>query len=320
MNNYSLTGKTVLVTGGSGFIGREVLSQLRQHDKTVHLRAFDIRPAEEAGVESVIGSILDRTSLRNAMHGVNYVIHLAAWLGVDASDKQPLKCLDINIEGTMRVLEAAAMQGVQKVLFSSSSEVYGDSNELPILETTPLNPKSVYAVTKLAGEEYVRGFSAQYGIPYSIVRFFNVYGPRQDLRFAVPRFVQTILEKQAPVIFGDGSQTRAFCHVSDAARGIVLAVVNGAADGDLFNIGNPDGYTSILELCRRISRLAGSDIAPRVAGFSSDTRIESREIIRRKPSIEKAQTKIGYTPTVTLDAGLESVLALRRSLISSRRG
>lgn len=309
-----MEGKTVLVTGGRGFIGREVIARMRAAEPSVRVRAFDIHPVEVEGVETLVGSVLDRTTLRNATDGVDYIIHLAAWLGVDASDRQPLKCLDINIEGTMRVLEAAAMAGVRKIVFASSSEVYGDPIEMPIRETTPLNPKSVYAVTKLAGEEYVRGFSRQYGIPHAIVRFFNVYGPRQDLRFAVPRFVESALEGCSAQIYGDGSQSRAFCHVGDAARGILLALEKRAADGETFNVGNPDGFTTVLDLWRRITTLVGRPIQAELAGFSAQTRSESREIVRRRPDISKAQATIGYAPEIDLDAGLMSVIEHRRRL------
>ena len=311
---YALENKTVLVTGGSGFIGREVIARLLAAEPTVRVRTLDIRPVEEERVESLVGSVLDRTTLRNAADRVDYIIHLAAWLGVEASDTQPLKCLDINIEGTMRVLEAAAMAGIHKIVFASSSEVYGDPAEMPIRETTPLNPKSVYAVTKLAGEEYVRGFSKQYGIPHAIVRFFNIYGPRQDLRFAVPRFVESVLEGRAAQIYGDGSQSRAFCHVSDAARGVLLALEQKAADSETFNIGNPDGFTTILDLWQRITTLAGRPIQAELAGFSAETRSESREIVRRRPDIAKAQKQIGYAPEVGLDEGLMSVIERRRRI------
>jgi UDP-glucose 4-epimerase len=309
---HSLKDKVVLITGGSGFIGRELMVALRRQEPSVRLRAFDIRSPGEPGIETFVGSVLDRTTLRNAMTGVDYVIHLAAWLGVEASDLQPLKCLDINIEGTTRVLETAAMSGVQKVVFASSSEVYGDALELPIRETTPLNPKSVYAVTKLAGEEYARGYSAQYGFANTIVRFFNVYGPRQDLRFVVPRFVECALAGQPPRIFGDGSQTRAFCHVSDAARGVVQALVSDAADGGTFNIGNPDGLTSIRDLWQRVTRLRGISLPPDFIGFSAETRTESREITRRCPDISRAQSVLGYAPVMDLDDGLKSVIDHRQ--------
>ena len=311
---YSLADKLVLITGGSGFIGRELMTALRRHEPGVRLRSFDVRPAEEPGVETVIGSVLDRTTLRNAVNDVDYVVHLAAWLGVEASDLQPLKCLDINIEGTTRVLEAVTMAGVKKVVFASSSEVYGDAVELPIRETTPLNPKSVYAVTKLAGEEYTRGYSRQYGFANSIVRFFNVYGPRQDLRFVVPRFVECALGGQAPRIFGDGSQTRAFCHVSDAARGVVQALVADAADNGLFNIGNPGGLTSVANLWQRVAKLEGISIPAQFIDFSEETRIESREITRRCPDISRAQSVLGYMPSVDIDTGLQSVLVHRKTL------
>jgi len=263
-----------LITGGAGFIGKEVAKYLSD------VKVFDL---VNGG-----GSILDPYQLREAIKGCNRVIHLAAMLGVKKTDGNPLQCLNVNIQGTINVLDACLSERVDKIVFVSSSEVYGKQEHFPITEEAPLNPKSVYAVSKIAGEEYVKS----YGIPYNIVRLFNVYGENQRQDFVIPRF----MHMHPITVYGDGSQIRCFCHVSDAAKGIVRALTSPVT-GEIFNIGNTE-ETSIRELAHLISNEV--DYIP----YEDSDRPEEREITKRIPSIDKARQMLDYAPFFTLKEGL----------------
>ena len=165
---------TVLVTGGGGFIGKEVCKLLLKNNYKV--RSFDLIKNPNNRIDSNFnGTILDPIEISNAVKGCDYVIHLAASLGVANTEKNRLECLHINIQGTLNVLEACVKHKVKKIIFSSSSEVYGEQLKIPIKESSPLNPKSNYAISKLVGEEYMRAYSETYNINYNICRFFNVY-------------------------------------------------------------------------------------------------------------------------------------------------
>src|SRR5713101_2181442 len=182
----------VLVTGGAGFIGSEITKVCLTAGLDV--RVFDLQPARIPNASEVLtGSILDPYEISLAVRGCDYVIHAAAALGVQRTEFNRLECLYINIQGTVNVLEAAVKEKVKKILFTSSSEVYGNGDgTTAIHEESSLNPKSNYAVTKLTGEEYLQAYHQDYGLDYSIVRFFSIYGVNQIDQFVIPRFVKAI--------------------------------------------------------------------------------------------------------------------------------
>jgi UDP-glucose 4-epimerase len=296
----------VLVTGGAGFIGQAMIKNLLK--RNVEVRAFDIVNCPIKEAESVVGSVMDVNSVNNAVRGCDHVIHLAAMLGVKKTDIRRLDCLDINILGTKNVLEACVKEGVKKVILSSSSEVYGDVNEDQITEESPLNPKSVYAVTKLCGEEYLQAYHRYYGLKYSIVRFFNVYGPNQVAEFVMPRFIKWASKGESPQVYGTGEQTRCFCYVDDAVEGVSLALFSEEANAKVFNIGNNTEPVSMKELALRVIKVSGKDIEPKMVPLENSDRTVEREIFKRMPSIEKAKKILGYTPKVSLDQGIKLVM------------
>lgn len=292
----------VLVTGGKGFIGSAVSRTFLSQGFEV--RAIDTRPSEVPGVETYVGSIMDEYNLLEAMEGCEYVVHLAAMLGVKRTEVQRLGCLQVNIQGTKNVLDACVKQKIKKIVFSSSSEVYGEPSKVPIAESDPKQPISIYATTKLAGEEYLRAYKQQYDLDYTIVRFFNVYGPGQVAEFVVPRFIKQVQLDMSPTVYGAGSQVRAFCNVRDAAQGVYLALVNKAADDEDFNIGNPNTPVTMEELAKLIVQISGKDLEPTRVSMQDADRTESRDIHNRAPDISKAQRILGYRPTVDLHSGL----------------
>lgn len=298
--------KKVLITGGAGFIGQAVAKYFAEQGFAVV--TYDIvTPPESIGTH-IVGTVMYVDELYMAMRGCDYVVHLAAMLGVRRTEKNRMECLNINITGTKNVLDACVYAGVKKIIFSSSSEVYGEPAKNPILETDPASPKSVYAVSKLAGEEYAQAYKQQYGLDYTIVRFFNVYGPGQVTEFVMPRFIKAVEQNEAPVVYGDGNQERCFCHVADAARGLYLALMSEAANGEVFNIGNDHEPISIKALAERIIRLSNKNIQTRFVSMAESDRTADREIIQRIPSIAKAQKILNYTPAIDLDAGITAVM------------
>lgn len=301
----------VLVTGGGGFLGRSVINYLEEKD--IRARAFDLswlfeHKQMKENMEIYKGSILDINALSNAMKDCDSVIHLAAMLGVERTEKKRLDCLEININGTLNVLEACVKNNIKKIIFASSSEVYGEPIVTPINESHPLNPKSTYAVTKLAGEEYVKAYSERYGLSYKILRFFNIYGPGQVAEFVIPRFVKSVVSNSSPEIYGDGKQVRAFCHVRDAAKGVWLALVKDTVCREVFNIGSDKEPINILDLAIKIIQIAGKKIEVKFVDWESSDRSQIRDIKKRLPDISKARELLGLEPEIKLNDGLKELI------------
>lgn len=306
-----LKNKRVLVTGGAGFIGSAMVRYLLKQG--IKVRVFDMSdqiavnpPPKEAEIYK--GSILDINNVTNAMHGCDYVIHLAAMLGVKRTEMRRLECLNVNILGTINILEGCIKERIKKMVFTSSSEVYGEQTKIPISENNPLNPKSIYAVTKLAGEEYVKGYSKCYGLAYSIVRFFNVYGPGQVAEFVMPRFIKWVMDNKPPKIYGKGDQVRAFCYVDDLVKGAFLSLINKNANSEIFNIGNNKEPVSIRDLAHKVISISHEDIEPEYIPMDNSDRTGEREIQRRIPDISKARKMLGYEPEISLSEGILKVM------------
>jgi UDP-glucose 4-epimerase len=305
--------KRILVTGGGGFIGSAMVRSLVKQG--LNVRAFDLpeqisRNPPPKDAEIYKGSVLDTNDVTNAMHGCDYVIHLAAMLGVKRTEMKRLDTLNVNILGTINILEGCVKEKIKKILFASSSEVYGDQMKIPISEENPLYPKSVYAVTKLAGEEYMRAYKKRYGLEYSIVRFFNVYGPGQVAEFVMPRFIECALDNkpQPPKIYDKGDQIRSFCYVDDIVKGAFLVLINKKANSEIFNLGNDKEPISIRDLAYKVISLAQKDLEPEYVAIDNSDRSAEREILRRIPDISKAKRVLGYEPEISLSAGILKVM------------
>ncbi|MDR2676012.1 MAG: NAD-dependent epimerase/dehydratase family protein [Opitutaceae bacterium] len=298
--------KKILITGGAGFIGSHLAGAL-QHDAEVlvldNLRTGRRRNLDGIRARFIPGSILDRALLREALRGVEHVYHLAAMISVPESVGDPRGCVELNVTGLLNVLEESAAAGVKKLFFASSAAVYGDNPAVPKVETMLPEPRSPYAVTKLDGEYYCRQFAADGRLDTVALRFFNVFGPRQDPKSAyaaaVPVFMQKALAGEPLVIFGDGGQTRDFIHVDDLAAACIH-VMNTPGVPPVLNAGC-GGRLTILELARRIIALAGSRSeirhAPPRAG----------DVRHSRASID-ALLATGFAPKADLDAGLAGTL------------
>lgn len=289
----------IMVTGGNGFIGHTLVKHLLEGGNEVIV--VDMKPIgyKHENLRFVKKSVED--DLRFHMQGCDAVYHLAAMLGVINSDKYPLNTLRNNIDGTVNVFRNAVDAGVKKVVYSSSSEVYGEAQEIPLKEDSPKAPVSVYGVSKLAAEMYANAYTKEHGIDINPVRFFNVYGPGQGFDWVVPIFIKKALNGQSPVLFGDGSQVRCFTYITDIVGGMEFVRKKGRF-GEAYNIAN-DVPLTMEELAEMVITISGKKLKPEIKGFGKETRLREREIIKRVPSIEKLKS-LGWKPEVSPEDGL----------------
>lgn len=309
----------ILTTGGYGFIGSAVAQSLVNAGHDVHvLDKFDVQVANAAYFR---GSVLDQIAILEAMEGCDYVLHLAAVLGVGNSAANALECLDVNIIGTRNVLECAVKMRVKKVVFSSSSEVYGEPKVIPVPETAVLSPKSEYGVSKVVGEEYCRAYAQRFHLAYSIVRLFNVYGDKQRDDFVMSVFTTNAVNGQPLTLNGDGTQIRAFCYVDDVVDGMTKILFSDKTAGEVFNIGNPTEPISMRDLAKRILLHASRDesLIQQTRPEAADRTVE-RDIQQRVPEIRKAQDYVGFRPRVSLDDGIRRVLAFKKAQMRETSG
>lgn len=300
----------VLITGGAGFIGSHIAGQLAGR---AAVRVLDnLRTGRRSNldglpVEFIAGSILDRAAVREAMRGVDYVFHLAALVSVPESVARPHECVELNVTGLLTVLEEAAAAGVKKLCLSSSAAIYGSNPVVPKTETMLPEPCSPYAVTKLDGEYYCRQFTREGRLETVALRFFNVFGPRQDPRSAyaaaVPMFMLQALRHEPLAIHGDGGQTRDFVYVKDVAAANLFAATTPGLTG-VFNVGY-GGQITVLQLAERIIALAGSR-----SGISHTPKRPGD--VRHSRADVGALHAAGFRPVSSLDAGLAETLAYYR--------
>ncbi len=304
-----------IVTGGAGFIGSHIVEELvRRGDEVVILdnlfsgRIGNIQPfLSKKNVVFVRGSITDPALLKTVFEGADGVFHEAAIASVPRSIRDPAATNEANVTGTLNVLVAARDCGVGKVLFASSSSVYGNTPTLPKSEDMVPCPLSPYAVSKLAGEQYLRAFSGIYGFPTVSLRYFNVFGPRQDpaseYAAVIPKFITSILDGRSPVINGDGRQTRDFSYVKDVVQANIRAM-ESPAEG-VFNVAYCRRM-NLLELAGAIMEIAGISVpltyGPAQAGDVRDSLAD----------ISRAKEAFGYAPAYTVKSGLEETVAWYR--------
>jgi len=324
-----------LVTGGAGFIGSHVVEALYRRGERVrvldNLATGSLRNLEDAlglgrgslglpppdrtvavadRCEFVLGDIRDLEVLRRACQGVDCVIHEAALRAVPRSVADPLSTNEVNVTGTLRLLVAAREAGVRRVVFASSSSVYGASLEVPKVETMTPAPVSPYAVSKLAGEHYCRVFYELYGLETVSLRYFNVYGPRQDpaseYAAVIPKFIALALEGKPLEVHGDGHQSRDFTYIEDAVQATLLAATAPEVGGAVLNVGAGSTH-SVLDLVRTLEAILGRRLEVRhTSPRPGDVRITLADIA-------SARRRLGYEPRVPLEEGLRRTVAFVRS-------
>jgi UDP-glucose 4-epimerase len=298
----------VLVTGGAGFIGSNLVRRLQGGGDSVRIlddlstgSAANLKDLAEE-VELIEGDVRNVETVRRALDGVEIVYHLAAVPSVARSVEDPVTSHEVNVNGTFNVLDASRLGGVRRVVFASSAAVYGETPGLPRHEDLPAAPVSPYGANKLAGEAYCRSFSRVYGLEAVSLRFFNVFGPRQnpasEYASAVPRFVSGMMAGEAPTVFGDGLQSRDFVFVENIVEACTLAAGAGEdAVGQCINVGGGQ-RTTVLELIRSLNEILGTSLEP---VFAPPRPGDVRD---SEASIEKAQQLLGYRPLATTMEGL----------------
>jgi nucleoside-diphosphate-sugar epimerase len=308
-----------LVTGGAGFIGSHLAEELVRRGHRVRVvdslitgkrQNLDHLPA----VEFVQGDLADSGVAAQAAQGMDYVLHQAAIPSVPRSVKDPVTSNRANIDGSLNVLVAARDAGVKRLVYAGSSSAYGNTPTLPKREDMPTNPLSPYALQKLVAEQYCQMFTRLYGFETVTIRYFNVFGPRQDpgspYSGVISLFATALLEKRQPIIYGDGGQTRDFTYVANVVDGVLRACEAPAAAGQVINVAT-GGRISLNNLLATMNRIVGTDItatyAPARDGDVRDSQAD----------IGKAQALLGYQPLVQLEEGLRHTLAWCRSEIAA---
>jgi nucleoside-diphosphate-sugar epimerase len=299
-----------LVTGGAGFIGSHLAEALVGRGHRVRVvdslitgkrRNLDHIP----GVELIEGDLADIAVAHGAATGIDYVLHQAAIPSVPRSVKEPIATNKANVDAALNILVAARDAGVKRLVYAGSSSVYGDQPTLPKREEMPTSPLSPYALQKLVAEQYCQMFNRLYGFETVTIRYFNVFGPRQDpgspYSGVISLFSTALLDGRTPVIYGDGEQTRDFTYVANVVDGVLRACDAPKAAGHVINVAT-GGRISLNELLRTMNRLLGTNVSPtHDAPRPGDVRDSQADI-------SKARSLLGYTPSVGLEEGLRSTL------------
>ena len=308
--------RRALVTGGAGFIGSHLVDGLLAHGWEVRVvddfssgREENLRAAGDR-IELVRGDLTDPETTARAVAGVEVVFHQGAIPSVPRSVAEPIRTNHANVDGTLRVLESARTAGVRRVVFAASSSAYGDTEVLPKTETMPANPLSPYALQKYAGEVYCRLYHELYGLETVALRYFNVFGPRQDPGSAyaavVPLFATACLRGESPRIHGDGEQTRDFTYVLDAVDANLAAADAPKAAGQVINVAG-GRRTSLNELLATIQRLAGSRVVPQHGPPRAG------DVRHSLADIGRARELLDWAPRIGLEEGLRHTVDALRS-------
>jgi UDP-glucose 4-epimerase len=310
-----IQGKTIFITGGAGFIASTLIARLADANRivvydnytrnTLKGTSYDKHP----NVTQIEGDVLDFEKLKAAMRGAQIVVHAAAIAGIDSTVRSPVTTMRVNMIGTANALEAAQqLGGIERFLEFSTSEVFGSQafkvgEEAQTVTGAVGEARWTYAVSKLAGEHLAHAYFKQYGLPTVTVRPFNVYGPGQTGEGALSIFIRKALKNEDLLVFGDGTQIRAWCYVDDMVEGVLRGLEHPAAVGESFNIGNARAVVTVYGLAEAVCR---------VVGASSKIRFRpalSADIELRIPNVDKARERIGFEAAVDLEEGLRRTAA-----------
>jgi nucleoside-diphosphate-sugar epimerase len=310
-----------LVTGGAGFIGSHLVETLLERGHRVRVldnfltgKRENLEPFQ-GRIELIEGDLRDPDACRRAAAGMDYVLHQAALASVPRSVADPFTTDEINVRGTLNILWAAAEAKVKRLVFASSSSVYGDEPGLPKREGIEGRLLSPYAVSKFVGEKYLQVFTMTYGLETVSLRYFNIFGPRQDpasqYAAAVPLFITRILRGEAPTIFGDGEQSRDFTYVANVVEANLLACAAPGAAGGVYNIACADRIT-VNKLVEKINLILGTSVAP----VHEDPR--PGDIRHSFADIGAAERDLGYRPRLGFEQGLERTIAWYKERMGAR--
>ncbi len=315
----TLENTRVLVTGGAGFVGSNLVRRLIRDGARVtvldDLFTGRLENLPASGFEFVQGSVTD-VPVVDRLVAANEVVFHAAARNIVVSTRNPREDFETNIGGTLNVLMAARAAGTRRVVYTSSTSVYGNPRYLPINEDDRLQLLTPYAVSKLGGENYCMAFHESYGVPATAVRYSNVYGPGQDPANpycgVVAKFIESLFAGRPPVVHGDGQQTRDFTYIDDAVEATVLAGTTDRAVGEVFNVGT-GLETRVLELAAMLIRIVGVDVE-----VEHKDRRDIDNIRRRVVNIEKTRRTLRWVPEVTLERGLVRTVEWQRAQAARR--
>ena len=303
----------VLVTGGAGFIGSNLTEALLKQGHLVRvLDNFSTGKRENlifdeaySSLEIIEGDIRDLTICQRAMKDIEYVFHQAALPSVQRSVEDPLTSNSVNVEGTLNILLAARNAGVKRLIYASSSSVYGDTPTLPKNEEMPPNPLSPYALQKYIGEQYCRLFFQLYGLEAVSLRYFNIFGPKQDptsiYSAVIPRFIDALLEGRPPIIFGNGEQSRDFTYIDNVVQANLLAMSAAHLNGEAINIACGK-RTSLNQLLNFLKEIVGSKVSP----IYEEPR--KGDVRHSLANIQKGKEILNYEPEVGIERGLRKTV------------
>jgi nucleoside-diphosphate-sugar epimerase len=300
-----------LVTGGAGFIGSHLVEELVRRGETVRVVDSLITGKRQnlahlPAVEFLEGDLADVEVARRAVAGVDYVLHQAAIPSVPRSVQDPITSNRANIDASLNVLVAARDAGVKRLVYAGSSSAYGDTPTLPKVETMPTAPLSPYALQKLVVEQYARMFTDLYGLETVTIRYFNVFGPRQDpsspYSGVISLFISALCDGRQPTIYGDGEHTRDFTYVANVVDGVLRACHAPGASGEVINVAT-GGRISLNHLFRTVRELVGARLEPKYAPPRAG------DVRDSQADISKATRLLGYAPTVTFEEGLHRTVA-----------
>jgi nucleoside-diphosphate-sugar epimerase len=306
---------TYLVTGGAGFIGSHLAEELVRRGETVRVVDSLITGkrhnlAHLSNVQFVQGDLADFDTARRAVAGMDYVLHQAAIPSVPRSVQDPITSNRANIDASLNVLVAARDAGVKRVVYAGSSSAYGNTPTLPKVETMPTAPLSPYALQKLVAEQYCQMFTQLYGLETVTIRYFNVFGPRQDpsspYSGVISLFISALCEGKAPKIYGDGEQTRDFTYVANVVDGVLRACHAAGASGEVINVAT-GGRISLNQLFRTVRNLVGASIEP----VYEEPR--AGDVRDSQADISKARQILAYEPVVSFEDGLDKTVAWYRA-------
>ncbi len=305
-----------LVTGGAGFIGSHLSEELVRRGHRVRVADSLITGKRSnldhiPGVEFMEGDLAELDVAHRAVEGVEYVLHQAAIPSVPRSVKDPVTSNRANVEATLNVLVASRDAGVKRLVFAASSSAYGDTPTLPKHEEMPTNPLSPYALQKVIGEQYLRMFTRLYGLETVSIRYFNVFGPRQDptspYSGVISVFATALLENRSPTIYGDGEQTRDFTYVANVVDGVLRACEAPEASGEIINVAT-GGRISLNQLFEEMRKLVGADVRP------SYGEPRAGDVRDSQADIDKARRLLGYQPIVSFEDGLRQTVDWYKSV------
>jgi nucleoside-diphosphate-sugar epimerase len=304
-----------LVTGGAGFIGSHLSEELVRRGHTVRV-ADSLITGKRANLEGIAGvdfregDLADPEFARAAVQGCDFVLHQAAIPSVPRSVKDPITSNRANVDATLNVLVAARDAGVRRLVFAGSSSAYGDTPTLPKHEDMLPNPLSPYALQKVVGEQYLQMFTKLYGLETVSIRYFNVFGPRQDpsspYSGVISVFATALLENRSPRIYGDGGQTRDFTYIANVVDGVLRACEAPGASGAVINVAT-GGRISLNELFQQMKKIVGASVEP----IYDEPR--QGDVRDSQADIARAREILGYEPTVSFEEGLEKTIAWYRT-------